>query len=175
MLTIVSDTHSQTGHELRGRTLEAVRNADLVIHVGDFNRKPALDAFESVASTLLAVSGNTDDAAIHERLPANRTVEYAGVRFAVTHSRRGGETALSLFGRERNADVVVFGHSHRPTFEADGPIYLLNPGSHTQPRGNTAAHAELEPLGDADDVDGLSGTLVTPDGVVFERFRIEPV
>ncbi|AUX08962.1 phosphoesterase [Halalkaliarchaeum desulfuricum] len=169
MLTIVSDTHRTEGHGLRDRTLEAVREAELVIHAGDFNREPVLDAFEREASELQGVYGNTDDAAIRERLPEARNVEYAGIRFAVTHTRRGGETALALFGRERDADVVVFGHTHRPTFEAGGPVSLLNPGSHAQPRGNRAAHAELEVTCDA-----LSGKLVTPDGEVFERFRIDP-
>lgn len=186
MLTIVSDTHSRAGHELRGRTLEAVREAELVIHAGDFNREPVFEAFEREATTLRAVYGNTDDAAIRERLPESRTVEYGGVRFAVTHTRRGGQTALTLFGREREADVVVSGHTHRPTFDAGGPVSLLNPGSHAQPRGNRPAHAELEPddgvgdgsdadgIGDGSDADGLAGRLVTPDGEVFERFRVEP-
>ena len=169
MLTIVSDTHRTDGHGLRDRTLAAVREAELVIHAGDFNREPVLGAFEREATDLRGVYGNTDDAAIRERLPAERTVEYAGIRFAVTHTQRGGETALALFGRERDADVVVFGHTHRPTFDAGGPVYLLNPGSHAQPRGNRAAHAELEVT-----CNGLSGRLVTPDGEVLERFLVEP-
>ena len=169
MLTIVSDTHRTDGHGLRDRTLEAVREAELVIHAGDFNREPVLDAFEREASTFRAVYGNTDDAAVRERLPVERTVEYAGIRVAVTHTQRGGETALALFGRERDADVVVFGHTHRPTYVAGESVYLLNPGSHAQPRGNRAAHAELEVT-----CNGLSGRLVTPDGEVFERFLIEP-
>ncbi len=169
MLTVVSDTHSEEGHRLTGRTLEAVREADLVVHAGDFYTESALDAFYEAADTLRAVYGNNATAAVRDRLPAERVVEYAGVRFAVTHTRRGGATALALFGRERDADAVVFGHSHRPTVEATGELTLLNPGSHAQPRGHRQAHAELVPDGD-----GLDGRLVTTDGEVFERFRIEP-
>lgn len=170
MLTVVSDTHGHEGHRLRGRTLEAVREAELVIHAGDFSREPVLDAFEGEADRLRAVYGNTDDAAIRERLPETRTVEYGGIRFAVAHTRPGGETALALFGRERGADAVVFGHTHRPNFDAGGPVQLLNPGSHAQPRGNRAAHAELERVGN-----GLAGRFVTPDGETFEQFRLEPI
>jgi putative phosphoesterase len=164
MLVVVSDTHARTDHRLAGRTLEAVREADRVIHAGDFNREPVLDAFHEVSTELLGVYGNTDDSAVRDRLPPARTVEYGGLRFAVTHTRDGGPTALSLFGRERDADVVVFGHSHRPTLDTSGPVTLLNPGSHAQPRGNRPGHAELEAV-----TGGVRCRLVTPDGEVFER------
>ena len=168
MLTIVSDTHSSDGHRLDGRTLEAVRKADLVVHAGDFMIEPVLDAFENESSTFRGVYGNNDDAEIRSRLPKARTVEYEGVRFAVTHTVRGGNTALTLFGKEREADAVIFGHSHRPTADLSGELPLLNPGSHAQPRGNRPAHAELEPI-----AGGLRGRLVTPDGEVFETFDLQ--
>lgn len=167
MLTVVSDTHSTDSHRLTGRTLEAVREADLVVHAGDFMTESVLDAFSDEAETLRAVYGNNDDAGIRSRLSEARTVEYGGIRFAVTHTRNGGSTALTLFGRERDADVVIFGHSHRPTLDATGPLTLLNPGSHAQPRGYRPAHAELEEI-----AGGLRGRLCTPDGDVFEEFTI---
>jgi hypothetical protein len=167
MLTVVSDTHSTDSHRLTGRTLEAVREADLVVHAGDFMTESVLDAFYDEAETLRAVYGNNDDAGIRGRIPEVRTVEYGGIRFAVTHTRNGGSTALTLFGRERDADAVIFGHSHRPTFDATGPLALLNPGSHAQPRGHRPAHAELEEI-----AGGLRGRLCTPDGNVFEEFTI---
>jgi hypothetical protein len=169
MLVVLSDTHSTDDTRLRDRTLDAVREAELVVHAGDFTRESVLDGFEDAASTLRAVPGNNDDAAIRDRLPAARTVEYGGVRLAVVHGDGRSRTALSLFGRERDADAVVFGHSHRPEFDDGGERPLLNPGSHADPRGNRPAHAELEADGD-----GLDGRLVTRDGETFERFRIGP-
>ncbi|MFC7204848.1 metallophosphoesterase [Haloferax namakaokahaiae] len=170
MLVLVSDTHSTDSHRLTGRTLEAVREADLVVHAGDFMREPVLDAFIDESSQFLAVYGNNDDAGIRDRIPEARNFTYGGIEFAMTHTRRGGPQALTLFGRERGADAVVFGHSHRPTFDATGAIPLINPGSHAQPRGHRKAHAELEPLPDG----GLRGRLVTVDGSVFERFTLDP-
>ena len=168
MLTVVSDTHSTGGHRLEGRTLEAVRDAEMVVHAGDFMTDPVLDAFEAEAAAFRGVYGNNDDSAIRERLPEARTVEYEGVRFAVTHTVRGGTTALTLFGKERAADAVIFGHSHRPTVDLTGEIALINPGSHAQPRGHRPAHAELEPV-----AGGLRGRLVTPEGEAFETFDLQ--
>ncbi|AFK17992.1 metallophosphoesterase [Haloferax mediterranei ATCC 33500] len=170
MLVVVSDTHSTDGHRLANRTLEAVREADLVVHAGDFMRESVLDAFIAESESFLAVYGNNDGPEIRDRIPEARNFTYGGVEFAMTHTRRGGGTALSLFGRERGADAVIFGHSHRPTFDGTGAIPLLNPGSHAQPRGNRQAHAELEELPDG----GLRGRLVTVDGDVFETFRVIP-
>lgn len=168
MLAVVSDTHSTEDHRLRGRTYEAVREADVVVHAGDFYREPVLDAFYAEARSLRAVYGNNADYAIRDRLPESRVVEYGGVRFAVTHRRRSGDTGLVMFGRERDADVVIHGHSHAPRFDDSADVALLNPGSHAQPRGNRAAHAELESI-----PGGLEGRLVTPDGDVFEEFIVE--
>ena len=169
MLVVVSDTHSTDDPRLRGRTREAVHEAETVVHAGDFYREPVLNAFESATNRLRAVFGNNDGAAIRERLPEIRTVEYAGVRFAVTHRHRSGDTGLVMLGRGRDADAVICGHSHRPRFDDSTGLPILNPGSHAQPRGNRPAHAELEPSDG-----GLDGRLVTPDGNVFETFRIEP-
>ncbi len=167
MLTVISDTHSTDGHRLRGRTLKAVRTAEVVVHLGDFMTESVLDAVEAEANTLRGVYGNNDDSAIRDRLPKARTVEYEGVRFALTHTVRGGNTALTLFGKQREADAVLFGHSHRPTVDLAGELPLLNPGSHAQPRGNRPGHMEIEPV-----AGGLQGRLVTPDGNVFETFEL---
>ena len=167
MLTVISDTHSTDGHRLRGRTLKAVRTAEVVVHLGDFMTESVLDAVEAEANTLRGVYGNNDDSAIRDRLPKARTVEYEGVRFALTHTVRGGNTALTLFGKQREADAVLFGHSHRPTVDLAGELPLLNPGSHAQPRGNRLGHMEIEPV-----AGGLQGRLVTPDGNVFETFEL---
>jgi putative phosphoesterase len=172
MLVVVSDTHSREESKLRGRTAEAVRAADLVVHVGDFYREPVLDAFESAARTLRGVYGNNDDAGIRDRLPEVLTVEYEGVRFTVTHRHRSGDTGLVMLGRERDADAVICGHSHRPRFDDAGGLPILNPGSHAQPRGNRPGHAELEAASDGGAA--LDGRLVTPGGEVFEEFRIAP-
>lgn len=167
MLVVVSDSHRESGHGLAGRTLEAVDAADVVAHAGDFVTPAALDAFQDVADRLHAVRGNADRPAVRERLPPALSFSYAGVDVAMTHRQDGGAMGLELFGRERDADLVVSGHTHRPTVATAETVTLLNPGSHADPRGNRPGHAELEAI-----EDGLRGRLVDTEGVVAETFAV---
>jgi len=144
MLTIVSDTHGSTGHRLAGRTLEAVRGAELVVHAGDFTTESVYDAFEAEATELVAVAGNNEDPALVERLPTIATVEWEDTRFLVVHGHEQTETGLSMLARQEEADVVVVGHSHRPELSAMGEFVLVNPGSHADPRRFRPGHVEVE-------------------------------
>ena len=165
MLVVVSDTHGRDDHRLAGRTRDAVETAELVVHAGDFTTERVLDAFREVAASVRGVHGNRDEQGVRDRLPPALTLSYGGVRIAVTHRRRGGDTGLRMFGRERGAEVVAHGHTHQPRVTDAGAVTLLNPGSHASPRGAPPAHAELE-AGE----NGLVGRLVTVDGDVLESF-----
>lgn len=168
MIAVLADTHSQEGTRLRGRTAQAVREADVVLHAGDFVRERVLDAFEDAANHVYGVYGNVDDEAVRARLPRAQTITLDGYSIALVHTVEGGTTALEMFGREQGADLVVFGHSHRPGYHWTGEIGLLNPGSHAEPRGNRPGHGEIEI-----EEDTLTGVLRHPDGEIFERFEID--
>ncbi|MBX0295925.1 metallophosphoesterase [Haloarcula nitratireducens] len=161
MLTVISDTHGTDGHRLEGETLAAVREADRVVHAGDFTTEAVLDAVESEARELTAVYGNNDTRAVRERLADVATFSWADLTVLVVHGHEHTETALSMLARQENADVVVVGHSHRPELaELDGRL-LVNPGSYADPRRYEPAHAEL------DVEDGrLSARLRSPDGTI---------
>lgn len=169
MIAIFSDTHSERGHELAGEALTIAREADVVIHAGDFTSAATLEAFQDESELLYAVHGNADSVAVRDRLPSERVLEAGGRRFAVTHRQGGGETGLAMFGRSRDADVVVFGHSHRPTVIETDDALLLNPGSHADPRGNRPGFAVLE---ERTDGAGLEGEIREPNGTVVERFDL---
>jgi putative phosphoesterase len=168
VIVALSDTHRDEGHGLSGRALAAVREADAVLHAGDFTSPEVLETFRGETGRVEAVHGNRDVPALRERLPATRTVELEGVRITLVHGHEHGETGLSLLGRESGADLVVFGHSHRPTIVDAEEITLLNPGSHADPRGNPAAHAELTAT-----EAGLLVRLRTRDGDEIDAARID--
>jgi putative phosphoesterase len=143
MLTVIGDTHAETGHQLEGRTLEAVRDADHVVHVGDFLTTAVYDAIEAETDQLTAVYGNNDEQALREQLPQVATVEWSGLRLVVTHGDRHTDTALAMLARQEDADLVVVGHSHQAAIDSVGEFTRVNPGSYAEPRWYEPAHAEI--------------------------------
>ena len=151
MLALLGDTHGETDHRLSGRTRAAVRAAEQVCHTGDFTTPAVYEALVAAAGAdaagetdLTAVYGNSDTAALRDRLSETATVEYDGVRLALAHGHRHDRTSLGLLARQAGADVVAVGHSHRHGIEQLGDALLVNPGSHADPRGGRTTHAELD-------------------------------
>jgi putative phosphoesterase len=167
MLVVLSDTHRTAGHGLTDSLVETVADADRVVHAGDFTTPDVLAALRSVGPRVDAVHGNADDERLRSRLPSERTLTYGGGRIAVTHRADGGQTGLAMVGRQAGADLVVSGHTHRPTV-VDGDPVLLNPGSHDDPRGSRPGYAQLEPRDG-----GLDGALCDLAGDVVEEFRVD--
>ncbi|MFP4529725.1 MAG: metallophosphoesterase [Halodesulfurarchaeum sp.] len=168
MIVVVSDTHRTERPGLDGHLAEAVSRADRVIHAGDFTTEAVLDGFHAATDALLAVAGNRDDPAVTARLPEARTLDLHGFTIALTHTQAGGQTGLSYFGAEREADLVISGHTHRPhVVQGDGPV-LFNPGSHADPRGGEPTYGTLEVTAGT-----LAGTIRTVSGTDEQGFRLE--
>ena len=167
MLVALSDTHADTDPELTPHLRETVRSADLLVHAGDFVTEAVHDRFADLADEFVAAEGNSDRHGLAERLPETATVEWAGLRFLVTHGHRHDGTSLSLLARQEGADVVVTGHTHRPAVGTLGAVVHVNPGSHARPRGNRAAYAAFER-----DTGGVSVSLRAPSGSEIERERV---
>lgn len=136
-LLLLSDTHvPQRARLLPDAVWAAIDHADLVIHAGDWNGLPLLDAVEARARRLLAVRGNNDGPEFVDRLPevAHATVD--GVRISVVHetgARDGREARMAAAFPD--TDLLVFGHSHIPwDTTAHTGLRLLNPGSPTDRR-----------------------------------------
>jgi len=153
-LLLLADTHvPNRAKDLPAQVWQAVDDADLVLHAGDWVDVRLLDELEERARRLVGCFGNNDHGVLRERLPEVARVEVEGLAIGVVH-----ETGQSKGREERMAvayadlDVLVFGHSHIPwdTTTATG-LRLLNPGSPTDRRRQphctyltaTAADGEL--------------------------------
>ena len=136
-LLLLADTHvPKRARDLPEQVWQAVEDADVVVHAGDWVDLALLDALQGRARTLLAVHGNNDHGPLGGRLPEVARATVDDVRLAVVHETgpaRGREERCD--DRYPDDDVLVFGHSHIP-WDTTTPrgLRLLNPGSPTDRR-----------------------------------------
>ncbi len=130
-ILLVSDTHG------REDTLEEaleLEKPDFMCHMGDVEGSE--DYIRVIAECPLAmVAGNND---FWTDLNPEVTIELQGFRILLTHGHyyypHAGTERLKAAGYRAGADIVLFGHTHRPTLEIDKGIIVANPGSLTFPR-----------------------------------------
>lgn len=123
LVGLISDTHGL----LRPEVFPALDGVDLILHAGDVGGHAVLDELSGIAP-VRAVFGNTD--APGERgLKARQQLDIQGVSIHVSHGHEvGSPTAEKLLARY-TADVVVFGHTHKPLIERSGTRLAVNPGA----------------------------------------------
>jgi putative phosphoesterase len=139
-LVIVGDTHlPRFGRLLAAPLVEALEEADRILHVGDHTEPFVLDLLEAFAPTD-AVAGNNDPPELVRRLGTSRVVTVEAIRIGMTHGHLGpGRTtpdrAFDAFAsHDPSPQAIAFGHSHQPMVERRHGIWLLNPGSPTDRR-----------------------------------------
>lgn len=78
-----------------------------------------------------AVYGNVDELDLRSRLPRVAEVELDGFAIVVTHGDQfGSPKPHELHAAFPGADIIVYGHSHRPLLElVDKTVTVMNPGS----------------------------------------------
>src|SRR5215468_10212631 len=141
-IVLTADTHvPRRARELPRELWDAVDDADVAIHAGDWVDEALVDALESRSRRLIAVYGNNDGPAIRRRLPEIARADLDGVRIAVIHetgAKDGRERRCAV--RFPDCDLLVFGHSHIPwDSTAASGLRLLNPGSPTDRRSQPYA------------------------------------
>jgi hypothetical protein len=120
LVGVISDTHGL----MRAEALSALAGAELIIHAGDIGRPAVLDALRAIAP-VVAVRGNNDREAWAQTIAETETIEIGAVRLYLLHALQ----ELTLDPSTEGFDVVLSGHSHRPSIERRGGVLYLNPGS----------------------------------------------
>jgi putative phosphoesterase len=119
---LISDTHGL----VRPEALAALAGVDLILHAGDVGGPAVIDALSAVAP-VRAVFGNVDlqDGV----LAASIDVELEGMRVHVSHGHEVGAPTPERLAALYSADVVVFGHTHKPIVRVVGRTLVVNPGA----------------------------------------------
>ena len=125
-LGIISDTHGQ----LRAEVIEIFSQVDHILHGGDVGKVDILTDLAALAP-VTAVYGNTDGSQIRGRLPKVAQLQLDGFEIVVTHGDQfGSPTPDALVAAFPEAEIIVYGHTHRPLLElVDKTITVMNPGA----------------------------------------------
>lgn len=166
---VLSDTHLPYRMErLPNEVLHIFQDVDLIIHAGDVDRIETLNELAALAP-LHAVRGNPHFADLSDGgrdLPLDLKLTVAGREIVANHGgwtglwsvagdwfvegivRPGGyrlnvRIASRLARLYPQADVIVFGHTHRPYQAWHGRSFVLNPGAVCPTRRRTTSVAKL--------------------------------
>lgn len=150
LIAVVSDTHR--GMKYIKLAKDIIKKADILIHLGD-NIEDAEVLKQSFDGEVYVVAGNCDYSV---KYPKERIIEVNGRKIFFTHGDLYGVKSsinnIYYRGRELQADIVLFGHTHEQLIEKEDGITLMNPGSLSLPRfrGRYVGFIDISDDGDID-------------------------
>ena len=118
-LGIVSDTHGL----LRPEVLDRLAGSDRILHAGDVGAVEILEQLRELAP-VDAVRGNVDLGDGLASLPTVVAGTAEEVSYRMIHQREHVPAEW-----QKEARLILFGHSHRPEMEWHGNTLWLNPGA----------------------------------------------
>jgi uncharacterized protein len=120
IIGLISDTHGL----LRREALAALKGSDLIIHAGDVGDARIIDELRTVAP-VVAVRGNIDKGPLAAQLPETAVVEAGHERIYILHDVQ----ELAIDPVAAGFQIIVSGHSHKPSRSARSGVTYVNPGS----------------------------------------------
>jgi len=122
LVGLISDTHGL----MRPEALRALAGVDVIVHAGDVGTRDVLDALRGIAP-VYAVRGNVDHD--HGELRGAIDLQLDGARVHVSHGHELGSPTPEGLATRYDADVIVYGHTHRALIKQVGPTLVINPGA----------------------------------------------
>ena len=131
-IMIVSDTHRRLGNLVE--ILDREGEIDLLIHLGDYEGDDEA-IMEMAGCEVHIVPGNNDFFSPYDQ---EKEIFVGDKKILLTHGHYSYVSLDLATIREeaiaRGADIVMFGHTHRPVIIEEDEITLINPGSISYPR-----------------------------------------
>lgn len=119
---LISDTHGL----VRPGVFTALEGVELILHAGDVGRGVLAEL--AAIAPVAAVMGNTDAPGDPE-LSRSIEREFDGVRVHVSHGHELGAPKPQALLDAYDADVIVYGHTHRQLVHQAGRRWVVNPGA----------------------------------------------
>jgi putative phosphoesterase len=117
---LISDTHGL----LRPEAVAFLRGSDFIVHAGDIGHAAVLEELASIAP-VTAVRGNNDTGPWAETVREVEALQVEQVFIYVVHNI----AELDLDPVAAGFQVVVSGHSHKPSVKTRDGVLYVNPGS----------------------------------------------
>ena len=143
-IIVVSDTHRRF-NQFYDIVMKHKNEAFIFIHLGDGQKEieDMLDLFPDL--NLVSVRGNCDFASLD---PETRVVFAGEERILCTHghslSVKYSLERLKQKAKEENCRIALYGHTHKSDTRYEDGIYILNPGSPTEPRDYTPSYGIID-------------------------------
>lgn len=122
LVGLISDTHGL----MRVEALAALAGVELILHAGDVGPPHVLRELQMIAP-VHAVYGNVDDPAMG--MPPTVELTLDGMRIHMSHGHELGSPTPGALVRRYTADVIIYGHTHKPLLERHGSTLVVNPGA----------------------------------------------
>ena len=125
---IVSDTHNNTDKIIKAVNFFNLRQAEVVLHAGDFSSVNSAKYFENLKCSFISVFGNND----FQEYDLIRTISTFGI---ISHS----PYKFTLDNKNfllthypvtscNNTDYIIYGHTHSPKIQKTSNTTFINPG-----------------------------------------------
>lgn len=132
-ILVMSDSHNR--RDLVEKCIRQNPAADVVIHLGDVVTDIETMPSQFPEKTFFYVHGNCD---WRTEVSATQCITLAGVNVFLTHGHRQGVkyglTTLMAIARQNEAGICLYGHTHEPYNKYHDGLYVMNPGSLSEPR-----------------------------------------
>jgi uncharacterized protein len=146
---LISDTHGM----LRNEVFDTFAGVEHILHAGDVGSAGILVELAAIAP-VTAVWGNTDAFDVREQTGPIARLELAGRRIALLHGHQLGPlTPETLRRANPDADIIVYGHTHRSLVDGSRDALVVNPGAAGASRFGIPPSVAILSLGDEVQVD----------------------
>lgn len=129
---IVSDTHRHNENFLK--VIGKVGPVDMVIHCGDVEGAEAV-IMQAAGCPVHMVQGNND---FWSNMPREKEFSIGAYKVWLTHGHNYyvsmNYEMIKEEARNREIDIVMCGHTHKPVIDIEEDVIVINPGSLSYPR-----------------------------------------
>ena len=122
LVGLISDTHGL----MRAEALAALADVEMILHAGDVGSFAVLRELQGIAP-VHAVVGNTDDPILG--LPPQVRLTLDGLKLHMSHGHETGSPSPDTLVKRYSADVIIYGHTHKPLITTRGKTLVINPGA----------------------------------------------